>query len=73
MLIFGQKVNQSHAAVDKLLVGLYKAELQGRYDLYRIGMMLLADVGMEFGMSKRCLRIMEEIMPQVISLSSSCD
>lgn len=28
-------------------------------------MTLLADVGLEFGMTKRSLRIMEEIMPQV--------
>jgi len=27
---------------------------------------LLADVGLEFGMTKRCKRILEEIMPQVI-------
>jgi hypothetical protein len=31
-------------------------------------MILLADVGLEFGMTRRCVQIMEEIMPQVVAI-----
>lgn len=38
-----------------------------RFDLYRAALVLLADVGLEFGLTKWCRRIIEEIMPQVPS------
>lgn len=60
-----QKYDQAPAAVEQLLSALWKSEFQCRYGLYRTGMILLADVGLEFGMSKKCRQIMEEIMPQV--------
>jgi hypothetical protein len=51
--------------VDKLLVALWHAEFQCRYGLYRSGLILLADISLEFGMTKKSRRMLEEIMPQV--------
>ena len=47
---------------------LWHSEFQCRYGSYRTAIILLADVGLEFGMTKRCKRILEEIMPQVSGL-----
>lgn len=52
--------------VDKLLVALWHAEFQCRYGLYRIGLIMLADVSMEFGLSQKARRMVEDVMPQVI-------
>ena len=52
--------------VDKLLVALWHAEFQCRYGLYRAGLIMLADISMEFGLSRKAQRMVEEIMPQVI-------
>jgi len=57
--------DQGSAIVDKLLVALWHAEFQCRYGLYRSGLILLADIGLEFGMTKKSRRMLEEIMPQV--------
>lgn len=51
--------------VDKLLVALWHAEFQCRYGLYRTGLVMLADISMEFGMSQKARRMVEDIMPQV--------
>ncbi len=56
---------QSHASVDQLLTALWHAEYHGRYNLYRTAIILLADVGLEFGMTKWCKRLLDEVMPQV--------
>ena len=56
---------QSHASVDQLLTALWHAEYHGRYHLYRTAIILLADVGLEFGMTKWCKRLLDEVMPQV--------
>ena len=56
---------QSHASVDQLLTALWHAEYHGRYNLYRTAITLLADVGLEFGMTKWCKRVLDEVMPQV--------
>ncbi|KAJ7582745.1 hypothetical protein C8J56DRAFT_791650 [Mycena floridula] len=53
-------------AIEQLLTALWHSEFLFRLPLYRTAIILLADVGLEFGMSKRCRRILEEIMPQVI-------
>ena len=53
--------------VDKLLVALWHAEFQCRYGLYRTGLIMLADISMEFGLSQKARRMVEDIMPQVIS------
>ncbi len=63
-----QQVGQASAAVERLLRALWHSEFQCRYGSYRTAIILLADVGLEFGMTKRCKRILEEIMPQVSGL-----
>ncbi|CDO70809.1 hypothetical protein BN946_scf184798.g125 [Trametes cinnabarina] len=50
-----------------LLTALWHAEYQGRYGLYRTAVVMLADVGLEFGMTKWCRRILDEVMPQIMS------
>ena len=55
--------------VDKLLVALWHAEFQCRYGLYRTGLIMLADISMEFGLSQKARRMVEDIMPQVASRS----
>lgn len=55
--------------VDKLLVALWHAEFQCRYGLYRTGLIMLADISMEFGLSQKAQRMVEDIMPQVASRS----
>ncbi|OCH95526.1 hypothetical protein OBBRIDRAFT_816439 [Obba rivulosa] len=60
-------VDQAHTCIELLLTALWYAEFQGRYGLYRTAIILLADVGLEFGMTKWCRRILEEIMPQIVS------
>jgi anaphase-promoting complex subunit 5 len=64
-----QQVGQATAAVEQLLRALWHSEFQCRYGSYRTAIILLADVGLEFGMTKHCKRILEEIMPQVSGLS----
>ena len=51
--------------VDKLLVALWHAEFQCRYGLYRTGLVMLADISMEFGLSQKARKMVEDIMPQV--------
>ncbi|KAI0316674.1 hypothetical protein OF83DRAFT_1172648 [Amylostereum chailletii] len=58
---------QAAISMEHLLKGLWHAEYQCRYGSYRTGIILLADVGLEFGMSKRSRKIIEEILPQVIN------
>jgi anaphase-promoting complex subunit 5 len=60
-----QVADQGSAITDKLLVALWHAEFQCRYGLYRSGLILLADIGLEFGLTKKSRRMVEEIMPQV--------
>ena len=60
-----QQVGQAATAVEQLLRALWHSEFQCRYGSNRTAIILLADVGLEFGMTKRCKRILEEIMPQV--------
>ncbi|GBE82222.1 predicted protein [Sparassis crispa] len=60
-------VEQAHACVEQLLTAVWHAEFQCRYGLYRTAIVLLADIGLEFGMTKWCRRIIDEIMPQVIT------
>ncbi|KAG1905687.1 armadillo-type protein [Suillus fuscotomentosus] len=58
---------QAVAAIQPLLQALWQAEFQGRFPLYRLGMTLLADVGLEFGMSEHCQQLILGIMPQILS------
>lgn len=59
-------VHQGSTMVDKLLVALWHAEFQCRYGLYRTGLVVLADISMEFGLSQKARRMVEDIMPQII-------
>jgi len=65
LILWQQQVGQAATAVEQLLRALWHSEFQCRYGSYRTAIILLADVGLEFGMTKRCKRILEEIMPQV--------
>ncbi|KAI0362002.1 hypothetical protein OH77DRAFT_1416202 [Trametes cingulata] len=62
-----RRVDHAHTAVDQLLTALWHAEYQGRYALYRTAVVLLADVGLEFGMTNWSRRILDEVMPQIMS------
>ncbi|GLB34986.1 putative microtubule associated protein [Lyophyllum shimeji] len=59
--------DQATASIEQLLKGLWHSEFLLRLNDYRTGIILLADVMLEFGMSKRSRRILEDIMPQVIN------
>ncbi|KAJ7063271.1 hypothetical protein C8F01DRAFT_984862 [Mycena amicta] len=61
-----QHCDQAASAVDGLLTSLWQSEFLGRLNSYRTGIILLADIGLEFGMTKRSQRILQEIMPQII-------
>ncbi|KAN0140851.1 hypothetical protein V8E53_001295 [Lactarius tabidus] len=61
-----RQIGQAATAVEQLLRALWHSEFQCRYGSYRTGIILLADIGLEFGMTKHCKRILEEIMPQII-------
>ena len=63
-------MNQSLGAVDHLLKALWQSEYQGRFYLYRLSIILLADMGLELGMTDWSRRLMEEIIPQVRILIS---
>jgi hypothetical protein len=71
LMSWQQQVGQASTAVEQLLRALWHSEFQCRYGSYRTAIILLADVGLEFGMTKRCKRILEEIMPQVSRLLMS--
>ncbi|KAJ6630768.1 hypothetical protein B0H10DRAFT_2160163 [Mycena sp. CBHHK59/15] len=58
--------DQATNAIERLLTVLWHSEFLGRLNLYRTGIILLADVGLNYGMSKRSRRILDEIMPQII-------
>lgn len=62
-----REVNQGHSAIQPLLTSLWHSEFQQRYESYRPGIILLADIGLEFGLTKWCRKILEEIMPQLIT------
>ncbi|EIN07406.1 hypothetical protein PUNSTDRAFT_105115 [Punctularia strigosozonata HHB-11173 SS5] len=62
-----KRVDQGAQAVEPLLVALWKSEFQGRFGLYRTAIVMLADISLEFGWTKKARRIIEEIMPQVIA------
>lgn len=53
------------SSLEGLLETLWNTEFLGRMDLYRTAILMLADYGIEFGMSKRSKRIVGEILPQV--------
>ena len=60
-----QEVKQAHTAIEPLLTAVWHAEFLQRFDLYRAAIVLLADVGLEFGLTQWCGRLIDEILPQV--------
>ena len=60
-----QDTDQSTYTIERLLTALWHAEYQFRFNYYRTGMIMLADIGLEFGMTKRSQQIVESILPQV--------
>ncbi|OJA21603.1 hypothetical protein AZE42_01675 [Rhizopogon vesiculosus] len=64
---------QAVAAIQPLLQALWQAEFQGRFPLYRLGIILLADVGLEFGMSNHSQQLILGIMPQVGSITTEME
>ncbi|KAI0030755.1 hypothetical protein K488DRAFT_87485 [Vararia minispora EC-137] len=62
-----RNAGQPAHCVEYILKSLWHAEYQFRFGFYRTGMILLADIGLEFGMTKRSKEIVENILPQVIS------
>ncbi|KAF8188420.1 hypothetical protein BJ912DRAFT_1107716 [Pholiota molesta] len=62
-----RQLDQVTSGTEYLLQAIWHSEFLGRFNLYRTCIILLADIGLEFGMSKRSRRILEEILPQVIN------
>uniref|UniRef100_A0A0W0FGE9 Anaphase-promoting complex subunit 5 n=1 Tax=Moniliophthora roreri TaxID=221103 RepID=A0A0W0FGE9_MONRR len=64
-----QMKERDHAtiAIEPLLIALWHSEFLFRLNYYRTGVLLLADVLLEFGLTKRCKQMVEDIMPQVIT------
>lgn len=65
---YEQQCEQATSAVNQLLTALWHSEFLGRLGYYRTGIIFLADLGLEFGMTRQSRRILEEIMPQVWNL-----
>ncbi|KAF8559544.1 hypothetical protein OG21DRAFT_1402070 [Imleria badia] len=66
-VMHARRRGQAVTAIQPLLQSLWHAEFQGRFPLYRVGTILLADIGLEFGMTKYCQRLLEGILPQVLT------
>ncbi|KAF8959053.1 hypothetical protein BDZ97DRAFT_1839603 [Flammula alnicola] len=66
--LFNQ-LEQATLGIEYLLQAVWHSEFLCRFNLYRTCIILLADIGLEFGMSKRSRQILEEIMPQVCQLT----
>lgn len=62
-----RRCDQATTAIEQLLKALWHSEFLSRLSDYRTGIILLADISLEFGLSTRSQRILEEIMPQIIS------
>jgi len=62
-----RRCNQATTVVEQLLKALWHSEFLSRLNGYRTGIILLADISLEFGLATRSRRILEEIMPQVIN------
>lgn len=60
-----QRYNQATASIEQLLKALWHSEFLSRMTDYRTGIILLADISIEFGMSKWSQKILDEILPQV--------
>lgn len=61
-----RKCGQATNGMEYLLKALWHSEFLFRLHEYRTGIILLADVGLEFGMSRRSRALVDDIMPQII-------
>ncbi|KXN82084.1 hypothetical protein AN958_03242 [Leucoagaricus sp. SymC.cos] len=61
-----KKCGQATSGMMHLLRALWHSEFLFRLHEYRTAIVLLADVGLEFGMSKRSRALVDDIMPQII-------
>ncbi|KAK7693589.1 hypothetical protein QCA50_003158 [Cerrena zonata] len=62
-----RQCDQAHRLIEPLLKALWHTEFLQRYGTYRVALVMLADIGLEYGMTKWSRRIIDEIMPQVIN------
>ncbi|KAG5654529.1 hypothetical protein H0H81_001170 [Sphagnurus paluster] len=62
-----QQYNQATSAIEQLLKALWHSEFLSRLQDYRTAIIILADISLEFGMSRKGRRILEEVMPQIIN------
>jgi len=62
-----QRHDQAASGIEHLLKALWHSEFLCKFNLYRTAIILLADIGLEFGMTKSSRQILEEIMPQIIN------
>jgi anaphase-promoting complex subunit 5 len=53
--------------MEKLLRSLWHSEFLFKMHHYRVAVILLADVGLDFGLSKRSRKMVEDLMPQIIT------
>ena len=60
-----QERDHATIAIESLLIALWHSEFLFRLNYYRTGIILLADLLLEFGLTKRCKQMVEDIMPQV--------
>lgn len=70
-LMSTQKCGQATSGMEHLLRALWHSEFLSRLHEYRTGIILLADVGLEFGMSGRSRALVDDIMPQVDTIQIS--
>jgi len=66
-VLYMRETRQAHQYIEPLLTALWHAEYQQRWGLYRTAVIMLADIGLEFGMTKWSHRLIEQIMPQIIT------
>ncbi|GJE95105.1 hypothetical protein PsYK624_112850 [Phanerochaete sordida] len=66
-VLAAKEARQAPGAVAPLLNVLWHAEFQQRFGSYRTALVLLADVGLEYGMTAWCRRLLEDVMPQVVN------
>ncbi|THH32115.1 hypothetical protein EUX98_g2062 [Antrodiella citrinella] len=66
-VLYMRETRQAHQYIESLLTALWHAEFQQRWGLYRTAVIMLADIGLEFGMTKWSLRLVNQIMPQIIT------
>ncbi|KAF5368466.1 hypothetical protein D9758_002314 [Tetrapyrgos nigripes] len=62
-----RECDQSIIAIEPLLSALWHSEFLLRINYYRTGILFLADVGLHFGFTQRSRKMVEDIMPQLVT------